>query len=109
MCEAGEANGRKELAKEWSTFTEASKDGCIKRVGRHAPSYIELLVCLRSSTSSGGPLMPRWRVNFIGQYIGSVDAPDSETAISEAAKQFGITSAGRDRIVVKMIDSKPED
>jgi hypothetical protein len=53
--------------------------------------------------------MPHWRVNFIGEYIGSVEAPDGETAITEAAKQFGITLAGRDRIVVKMIDSKPED
>jgi hypothetical protein len=52
--------------------------------------------------------MARWRVAFIGEYIGSVEAPDGETAITEAVKQFGITSAGRDRIVVKMIDSKPE-
>ena len=48
--------------------------------------------------------MPRWRVDFIGKHIGSVEAPDGEAAITAAAKQFGITSAGRDRIVVKMID-----
>jgi hypothetical protein len=53
--------------------------------------------------------MPRWRVDFIGEYIGSVEAPDGEAAITEAAKRFGITSAGRDRIVVKLIDSKAED
>jgi hypothetical protein len=53
--------------------------------------------------------MPRWHVNFISEYLGIIEAPDGETAIAKAAQQFGITSVGRDRIVVKMIDSKPED
>lgn len=48
MCEASEAQARAEIVKAWSTFTEASKDRCLKTVGVRRPSYIELVVCLES-------------------------------------------------------------
>lgn len=47
-CEAAEAQARDELLREWPTFTELTKDRCVKTVGKHAPSYIELIVCLQS-------------------------------------------------------------
>jgi hypothetical protein len=48
MCEASEAQARNEMVKAWSTFTEAAKDRCLRTSGRHAPSYVELLICLES-------------------------------------------------------------
>src|SRR6478609_807056 len=48
MCEASEAQARNEMVKAWSTFTEAAKDRCLKTSARHAPSYVELLICLES-------------------------------------------------------------
>jgi hypothetical protein len=48
MCEASEAQARNEMVKGWSTFTEAAKDRCLRTSGRHAPSYVELLICLES-------------------------------------------------------------
>src|SRR6476646_9633603 len=48
MCEASEAQARNEIVKAWSTFTEAAKDRCLKTSARHAPSYVELLICLKS-------------------------------------------------------------
>ena len=48
MCEASEAQARNEIVKAWSTFTEAAKDRCLKTTARHAPSYVELLICLES-------------------------------------------------------------
>ena len=48
MCEAGEAQARSEIIKEWPTFSEPSKERCIKTVGTYAASYIELVVCLQS-------------------------------------------------------------
>ena len=48
MCETSEAQARSEIVKEWPTFTEPTKDRCIKTVGTHAASYIELVVCLQS-------------------------------------------------------------
>jgi hypothetical protein len=49
MCEAGEAQARDELVKEWPTFTEPTKDRCLKTMGKHAPSYIELIICLQQN------------------------------------------------------------
>ncbi len=48
MCEASEAQARDEIVKAWTTFTEAAKDRCLKTSARHAPSYVELLICLES-------------------------------------------------------------
>jgi hypothetical protein len=48
MCEASEAQARNEVIKAWSTFTEATKDRCLKTSAHHAPSYVELLICLES-------------------------------------------------------------
>jgi hypothetical protein len=48
MCEASEAQARNEIVKAWSTFTETTKDRCLNTSARHAPSYVELLICLES-------------------------------------------------------------
>ena len=48
MCEASEAQARVEIVKAWSTFTDSAKDRCIRTSAGHAPSYIELLICLES-------------------------------------------------------------
>jgi hypothetical protein len=48
-------------------------------------------------------VMARWRVDFIGKVLrtlGSIEAPDEKSAIVEAAKQFNITPAPRNKIVV---------
>ena len=48
-------------------------------------------------------MMARWRVDYIGKrgkYLGTVEATDEKTAIAEAAKQFNITPARRNKIVV---------
>jgi hypothetical protein len=39
--------------------------------------------------------MPRWSVRYLGKALGTVDAPDKESAIAETAKQFHITPARR--------------
>jgi hypothetical protein len=55
--------------------------------------------------------MPRWRVDFIGKVLstpGTVDAPDAKSAISEAAAQFHISPARRNKIVVTRIDTKAD-
>ena len=46
MCEASET--RSEIVKGWSSFTESTKDRCLQTSARHAPSYVELLICLES-------------------------------------------------------------
>jgi hypothetical protein len=48
MCEASEADARKEIIKNWSAFTEPAKVRCLQTSARHAPSYVELLICLES-------------------------------------------------------------
>ena len=48
MCEASEAQARAEIVKAWPTFTEATKERCIRTSAGHTPSYIELVVCLKS-------------------------------------------------------------
>jgi hypothetical protein len=48
MCEASEADARKEIVKNWSAFTEPAKERCLQAGARHAPSYVELLICLES-------------------------------------------------------------
>jgi hypothetical protein len=47
--------------------------------------------------------MIRWRVDYIGKrdsHLGSVEAPDMRSAIEQAAKQFNITPARRNKIMV---------
>jgi hypothetical protein len=47
--------------------------------------------------------MPRWRVDYLGKkgkHLGTVEAPDERSAIAEAAKQFNITPARRNKIAV---------
>ena len=39
--------------------------------------------------------MPRWRVNYLGKPLGTVEAPDEKSAIAEAMKTFHITPARR--------------
>jgi len=44
--------------------------------------------------------MPRWRVDFVGKVLsrlGTVEASDEKSAIAEAAKQFNITPARRNK------------
>jgi hypothetical protein len=53
-------------------------------------------------------MMPRWRVSFIGKNLGTVEPQDEHSAIAEAAKQFHITPAGRDRIIVTRLEDKNE-
>lgn len=47
----------------------------------------------------------RWRATLIkatpARYLGYVDAPDEETARKEAAKEFNVSEALRDRIAVQ--------
>ena len=50
--------------------------------------------------------MPRWRVDLFGkdlQHLGSVEAPDENAAMAEAAKEFHITPARRNKLVVTKI------
>ena len=48
MCEASEAQARNEIVKHWSTFAEPTKTRCLQTGAGHAPSYVELLICLES-------------------------------------------------------------
>ena len=49
MREASEAQARAEIVKAWSTFPDLAKERCIRTgAGHHAPSYIELVICLES-------------------------------------------------------------
>ena len=49
-----------------------------------------------------------WRITLIkgtpARYLGHVDAPDEETARKEAAKEFKVAEALRDRIVATQDD-----
>ena len=51
--------------------------------------------------------MPRWRVDYIGKRgeLGTLEAPDERSAITEAAKQFHITPARRFRIRMTRLDA----
>ena len=47
--------------------------------------------------------MARWRVDYIGKrgkHLGTVEATDEKSAVDAAAKQFNITPARRNKIVV---------
>ena len=47
--------------------------------------------------------MPRWRVDYLGKkgsHLGTVEAADKKSAIDAAAKQFNITPARRNKIMV---------
>jgi len=52
MCEASEAQARNEIVKDWSSFSESAKTRCLQTSGGHAPSYVELLICLESMRDS---------------------------------------------------------
>jgi hypothetical protein len=48
-------------------------------------------------------LMPRWRVDYMAgknKHLGTVEAPDEQSAIAEAMRTFHITPARRFKIVV---------
>jgi hypothetical protein len=54
-------------------------------------------------------MMARWRVDYIGKkgsHLGTVEAPDEKAAIEQAAKQFNITPARRNKIAVTKIEEK---
>jgi hypothetical protein len=44
--------------------------------------------------------MARWRVNYLGKPLGTVEAPDEKSAVAEAMKTFHITPKRRIRIRV---------
>ena len=53
--------------------------------------------------------MPRWRVDMIrkkASHLGTVEAPDEQSAIAKAAEQFEIPPALRFKIVVQKISDK---
>jgi hypothetical protein len=57
-------------------------------------------------------MMARWRVDFVGKVLrslGSLEAPDENTAIDEAAKEFNTPPARRNKIVVTQVDTKREE
>lgn len=39
--------------------------------------------------------MAKWRVNYLGKPLGTVEAPDQKSAIAEAMKTFHITPLRR--------------
>jgi hypothetical protein len=50
--------------------------------------------------------MPRWRVDIMGKVLatlGGVEAPDEETAIAAAVREFHITPARRNKLVVTKV------
>jgi hypothetical protein len=50
-----------------------------------------------------GKVMARWRVDYLGKiatHLGTVEGADKKSAIDAAAKQFNITPARRDKILV---------
>lgn len=49
-----------------------------------------------------------WRITLIrakGQYLGRVEAPDAESAIEAAIKEFEIDEAHRSRLIAQPVDS----
>jgi hypothetical protein len=53
--------------------------------------------------------MARWRVDYIGKgakHLGTVEAADEKAAIAEAAKQFNIPPARRNKIVVPRLEER---
>jgi hypothetical protein len=57
--------------------------------------------------------MPRWRVDYLGKkggtYLGTIEAPNQKSAITEAIKTFNITPARRLKLVVTNISRDKED
>jgi hypothetical protein len=54
--------------------------------------------------------MPRWRVDYLGKkglHLGTVEAASERDAIAEAAKEFNISSARRNKIAVTKVDENP--
>jgi hypothetical protein len=39
--------------------------------------------------------MAKWRVNYLGKPLGTVEAPDQKSAVAEAMKTFHITPLRR--------------
>jgi hypothetical protein len=53
--------------------------------------------------------MARWRVDYIGKVLstlGTVEAPDERSALTEAAKQFNITPARRNKLTVVRLEER---
>jgi len=53
--------------------------------------------------------MARWRVDYLGKkgsHLGTVEALDEKSAIAEAAKQFNITPARRNKIAVTRLEER---
>jgi hypothetical protein len=50
--------------------------------------------------------MATWRVVYLGKHLGTVEAPDQESAVAQAAKQFHITPARRNKVMVTRLASK---
>jgi hypothetical protein len=51
--------------------------------------------------------MARWRVDYLGKkgsHLGTVEAETEREAIEEAAKQFNITPARSNKIVVTQLE-----
>jgi len=47
-----------------------------------------------------------WRVNYSGELIGTVAAPEERSAIAQTAKKFHITPARRNKISVVELDDR---
>jgi hypothetical protein len=47
--------------------------------------------------------MPRWRVDYLGKALGTIEASDEKSAIAQAAKEFHITPVRRFLIKVTKI------
>jgi hypothetical protein len=64
-CIRDEAEVQEELAKTWSTFRSSAQAICVQetKIGG-APSYVEVLTCLRSTSKRASPrsrIKSRWR------------------------------------------------
>ncbi len=55
MCQSSEAQARRDIVKEWATFTEAAKGRCLELNAHPAPSYVELLACLEAIRNMQDP------------------------------------------------------
>jgi hypothetical protein len=87
---------------KWKTKMLRIADEC-ELLGRDARTEVKIKRDLMDA---------RWRVDFIGKVrstLGTVEAPDQESAIAEATKQFHITPSRRNRIVVTNLDKARQD
>ncbi len=61
----------------------------------------------RKPTSKSRPATRQWRITLIrkkGQYLGLVEAPDTETAVTRAIEHFDIDEAHRKRLIAEPIE-----